>query len=522
MIRKPLRAKPTGRGLQKASTLSLPAPVGGWNVRDPLAAMAPTDAVVLENWFPKANDVELRPGAVSWATGFTSQPLTLMPWNGPSSSKLFAATSTAIYDATAGAAIGASLSTVTNGYLQYTNFQVAGGQYLVAVNGQDKLKLYNGTAWADIDGASVPAITGLPTTSLANVAVACRRLWFVQKSSSSAWYLPVASIGGALVEFPLGAVFGKGGYLVSIGTWTIDGGDGSDDYTVFMSSEGEIAVYKGIDPASSATFAKVGVYYIGEPIGRNCFCKYGGDLLVLCQNGLFPLSKALQSATINRAAALTAKIDTAFTEAATLYSDNPGWQVIAYPQGSFVLVNIPITASYTIQYVMNSITGAWCVFTGWLASAWEVFDKTLYFASDNKTAKAWTGRSDFGAAVVGRAQQAYSTFKNPAKQKHFKLIRPLVVIDGNVTLHVGFDADYAVSDFSSLTTAAPTLGYPWDAANTKWDQVTWGSDNEAKREWATVLAKECYAAAFRLQVATTSVSLKWSATDFVYEVGGIL
>lgn len=482
--------------------------------------MAATDAIVLENWFPRASNVDLRPGCVEWATGFPSSPLTLMPWNGTSASKLYAATAAHIYDATNGAAIGAPLSDVTSGYLQYVNFQVAGGQYLIAVNGQDKLKLCNGTTWQDIDSTTTPAITGLPTTSFSNVAVACKRLWFVQKNSMSAWYLPVAQIGGALAEFPLGMVFSRGGYLVAIGTWTIDGGDGSDDYTVFITSEGEVAVYKGSDPSSATTFSKVGTYYIGEPIGKNCFCKYGGDLLVLCQNGLFPLSKALQSTTINRAAALTAKIDTAFTEAATRYGANPGWQVIAYPKGSFILVNIPVTSTYTLQYVMNSITGAWCVFRGWLANAWEVFDETLYFASDTRTGKAWTGRSDFGAAIVGRAQQAYSYFGLRGRQKHFKLVRPLISIDGAISLYAGFDTDYSLSDFNSISSASPTVGYQWDSA--KWDQVTWGPDVETQKNWATVFAKECYAAAFRLQVSSTSVSLSWSATDFVYEVGGVL
>lgn len=521
MIRQPLLGKPSGRGLQKAATASLPAPVGGWNVRDPLAAMSPKDAILLENWFPKANDVELRPGCQAWATSFPAPPLTLMPWNGPSSGKLFAATATGIYDATAGAAVGASLTPLTSGYLQYTNFQVAGGQYLVAVNGLDKLKLYNGATWADIDSTTTPAITGLATTSLSSVAVASRRLWFVQVNSSSAWYLPVASVGGALTEFPLGAVFSRGGCLVAIGTWTIDGGDGADDYTVFISSEGEVAVYKGTDPASATTFAKVGIYYIGEPIGKNCFCKYGGDLLVLCQNGLFPLSKALQSSTVNRSTALTAKIDTAFTEAAALYGTNPGWQVVVYPQGSFILVNIPVSTGYTIQYAMNSITGAWCVFKGWYAAAWEVFNEDLYFASDTKTAKAWTSQSDFGAAIVGKCKQAYSYFGQSARQKHFKLVRPLIAVSGGVTLSIGFDIDYAVTEAASTTaTLPPVLGDVWNSGH--WDSAVWASSSETKREWATVFVKECYAAAFRLQVSTNSVSLKWSATDFVYEVGGVL
>lgn len=520
MIRQPMVNRGGARGIQNSKTYSLPAPVGGWNVRDPLSAMPPRDAVVLENWFPRASNVTLRPGCAEWATGFATQPLSLMVWNGAATSKLFAVTNAGIYDATAGAAIGAAVSAVTNGYMQSVNVNVAGGSYLIAVNGVDKLKSYDGTTWKDIDAVSVPAITGLATTSLTNVALLKKRLWFVQANSMSAWYLPAGAIAGALAEFPLGSIFGRGGYLVAIGSWTIDGGSGTDDYGVFISSEGEVAVYKGIDPASAATWAHVGTYYIGEPLGKNCFCKYGGDLLILCQNGLFPLSKAMQSSIIDRSAALTAKIDTAFTEAATTYGANPGWQAIAYPQGSFVLVNIPITATYTQQYVMNSITGAWCKFTGMLANAWEVFGETLYFASDTRTAKAWTGRSDFGAAIVGRAQQAYSYFNYRARQKHFKLVRPVVNIDGNATLQIGLDADFQVSNFTSTTTSAPIIGYPWDSA--RWDQVTWGPDSETKRDWATVFARECYAAAFRLQCSTTSVSLEWSATDFVYEVGGVL
>lgn len=518
MLRPPLRKGRSGTAARKSSTKSLPAPIGGWNVHDPLAAMPANDAVFLENWFPQASDVVLRSGAEAWATGFGTPPLTLLPWNGPDTAKLFASTATGIYEVTSQAAIGASVSMVTSGYYQHTNFQTAGGQYLVAVNGTDSLKLYDGTTWQDITGVSIPAITGLATTNLTNVAVSCSRLWFVEKSSSSAWYLPVSAIAGALTEFPLGAVFRRGGHLVAITTWTIDGGDGSDDYTVFMSSEGEVAVYRGTDPASSTTFAKVGVYHIGAPIGKNCFCKHGGDVLVLCRNGLFPLSKALQSANVK--SALTAKIDTAFAEAASLYADNPGWQVVSYPKGSFILVNIPVTESYTIQYVMNSVTGAWCKFTGWLAYAWEVFGTELYFASDIRTAKAWTGRSDFGTAITGLAQQAYNYFDSRALQKHFKLVRPVLSIDGEVTIEVGFDADFADDATASSLTTAPDVSSPWDGSS--WDSAVWGGGSAVKRNWMSAPAKEGYAVAFRLQVTTSSVNIRWSATDFVYEVGGVL
>ena len=45
-----------------AFTTSVPAPIGGWNARDSLANMSPTDAVQLVNWFPTPTDVTMRKG----------------------------------------------------------------------------------------------------------------------------------------------------------------------------------------------------------------------------------------------------------------------------------------------------------------------------------------------------------------------------------------------------------------------------------------------------------------------------
>ena len=526
MLRQPMVGKKRSRGQRVSSTTSVTAPIAGWNTTDPLAAMAPKYAIVLENWFPTPTDLELRKGAVDWTVAFTDATKSLLAWNGAASKKLFAATDTGIYEAVNNAIGGGPHpalipdTPLTKGYVHSTNFSVAGGSFLVVVNGQDKLKLYNGTTWQDIDDVSSPAITGLPTTSLVYVTVAVSRLWFVEKDSMSVHYLPVASIGGALTALPLGQVFTRGGFIVSIGTWTIDGGSGSDDYTVFITSEGEVAVYKGIDPASVSTFSKVGTYYIGEPLGRNCFAKYGGDLLILCQNGLFPLSKALQSANVNRKLTLTNKIDSVFSEVARLYSDQEGWEIVVYPQGNFLLVNVPITETYSEQYVMNTITGAWCKFTGWAATSWKVFDKQLYFTTGQNVALGWTGPNDFGDFIRGAAQQAYNYFNNRGQQKHFKLVRPIVTLNGEVNLQAGLDGDYAMSYFDSISSVTAGANSLWDSAI--WDEAFWAAGYSVKRDWLTVFAQECYSAAFRLQVTTKSVNLRWSATDFVYEVGGVL
>jgi hypothetical protein len=50
---------------QRAVTKVVPAPVGGLNARDALAAMPETDASVMVNFFPFADRVESRTGSPS-------------------------------------------------------------------------------------------------------------------------------------------------------------------------------------------------------------------------------------------------------------------------------------------------------------------------------------------------------------------------------------------------------------------------------------------------------------------------
>ena len=54
---------------QRAKIVSVPAPIGGWNQRDSLAAMPAGDAVILDNWYPTPYDVGVRQGCSAWATG---------------------------------------------------------------------------------------------------------------------------------------------------------------------------------------------------------------------------------------------------------------------------------------------------------------------------------------------------------------------------------------------------------------------------------------------------------------------
>ena len=93
-----------------ASVASLPAPIGGWNARDSLANMEPTDAVTLENFFPTPSSVVMRGGYTKWATGLGGKVQTLMAYSAAASEQLYAiaATTNALYDVTSAGAVGAA------------------------------------------------------------------------------------------------------------------------------------------------------------------------------------------------------------------------------------------------------------------------------------------------------------------------------------------------------------------------------------------------------------------------------
>lgn len=509
-------AKPRPVNEADAGTFGHPAPYGGWNARGNLANMPFTDAIQMDNIFPDVQEVRLRKGSIDWKTGFPSNIKMLLPYAGGSVSKLFASTNSAIYDATAAGAVGGSVDTCTSGQWSYVNFVTAGGTFLVLANGADAVKNYNGTTW------SAPAITGVSPSSLFYVTAHQKRLWFVQNDSMNLWYLPVESIAGAAVQFPVGALFKRGGYVVAIGSWTIDGGAGSNDLFVIATSEGEIAVYQGTDPASSATWNLVGVYSVPLPLGTRPFMDYGGDLLYLSQNGLIPMSELAQSSVIDRSRQVSFKIDGAFLAAAEAYRGNLGWQMSQHKTANFILVNVPVSVdTLSYQFVMNTITKAWCRFTNWNASCWAALGNDLYFAGGSKVYKAWTGSNDSGAPIQGTVVQAYSPL-GMRRQKAISLVRPNIGFSGAVQITLAMDADFrAFKGQTSFNYSPVSSGAIWDVS--LWGTGIWdGGTQVIESNWLTVPAELGDLHSFRLQIGTSESTFSWTSTDFAIKPAGIL
>jgi hypothetical protein len=369
---------------------------------------------------------------------------------------------------------------------------------------------------------TVLGITGVNSNTFINVNMCQNRLFFVQKNSMTFWYLPVESVGGAALDFPLGSIARSGGFLQAMGTWTVDAGYGVDDLSAFVTSMGEVIVYKGTNPSDPTAWSEVGVWQMGQTFSRRCFFKYAGDLLLLTQDGLVPMSAALQSSRLDPRVNLTDKIYYAVSQAATNFYALFGWQINYFASENMLILNIPVGTGYE-QYVMHTITKSWARFTNINAICWEVSgDNKIYFGSNGFVGEFYSDTSDNGSNIVGNCQQAYSYFESRGQLKRFTLIRPILQTDnGFPTVLCGISTDFDTVPLTNQISFNPSLLTlaKWDVA--LWDQAGWGGLLVTTKNWQGVSGLG-FSGSVNINVASQGIDFHWASTDYVMERGGVL
>jgi hypothetical protein len=581
-----------------ADTKTIPAPFGGLNALNALAEMPETDAVTLDNWFPRTTDVVTRNGFVSWATGMTGAVETLVAYRSSTALKMFAVANNSVYDVTANAAVGAAAVTgLTNNRWQYVNFGTIGGRFVYMVNGTDYPLMYDGSTWLKIqggvgvtistitfvgtlatvttstphglvNGATVtvtvagaspasynvtavpinvtsttvftytmattpatnatvvgtftytPSIQGVDPRLLINCDAINSRMWFVEKNSLRAWYLPLNSISGTANVIDLTSLAKQGGSLVGVFTWSTASTFGMVNYTVFVTNEGEVFVYQGYDPASAATWSLASRARVGAPVGYRFWTRIGTDVGIISRDGIIPMTKAMRLDRSQPSDAISYKIVNLINNDVTSYNLNFGWQAQVYPLGGMLIVNVPVVENQVqVQYVMNTITNAWCRYTNLNANCWEFLNDKLFFGSNDGTVyRAEIGASDNGASISAKAKQAFSYLGAPGEQKRFTGARPVVTSQSAGAIAFGIDTDFQDNPIIQAPTialvgGAPLWPFPWPSS--------WGS---ASIVTSTLQAAQGigFAVAPKITANNRVASVSWQATTIAYERGGPL
>jgi hypothetical protein len=512
---------------QSSQTFTVTAPIGGWNAINQLAAMPSNDAVIIDNWFCLPTELQSRKGYTQWlAVGVLGKFESFIVYRGQDGSQfIFAVSNTGtMWDiSTKGGVPSGVFTGLLNARWKYAQVSTSGGTFTVAVNGADNLKLFNGTTWYTVTGASTPyAITGVSTALLSDVILHHRRAWFVQKNSMKCWYLGIDSIAGAANPYDFAPLFKLGGSIAKIETWSLDAGAGMDDYFVVITTTGEIAVFSGTDPSSASTWSLNGVYFCGSPIGgANCTLKYGGDVLLLNKDGLVPLSQWLLSSQVNVKDSISNKIQQKISDATSQYASNYGWQVVLNPPQNMLFVNVPISATESEQYVMNTISGAWSRFTGVNATCWLFVGDNLLFAKEGKIYNFWDGNNDDGAIIATDLLPAFSSFGGTSQIKRFTMARVSMGYDYSFSFSGKINVDFDISTqpeqpYNALNDASAGL---WDVS--LWGEPVWGGDITAFSRWQMASGMGYYGS-FRIKTSTKNSSVRYYATDYVLEGGGVL
>lgn len=469
----------------------VPAPIGGLNSQDSLATMPPTDAILLENLFPQTGGVTYRPMAqgLYTCTGLTES---LMAYNALNGSNLvYAAVSgvgsgkSAIYrvDALAGGAVGApvvggtgnTVTTLINAQMDWTQFGTGALEVLIVTNlNADNLPLiYDGTSWTTqaASGGTYPLSAGPSggNNLLTQVVRYKSRLWYLQGGTFNVFYLPQNVVSGALTPLALGPLFTLGGSIAAMVAVSIDNAAGINDFMAFISTQGEVVMMQGYDPASVSTWSEAGHFFMAKPLGlgRRTWVKMGSDALILCTDGVVPLSAELLTDRLQPGVARTAKVRSLMNNLVLAAGTTFGQQLVYWPEYTALIAQMNQTAiegDGCPQLVQNVQTNAWAKWndantTGdnWGAVCWELCNGFAYFGYSGggsllKAPPQVQGSIDVIAgankSVKYQYQTAYSLLDAP---EHIKMMSGVLLHTANGFGAIASYQAQFVFDYAMLT-----------------------------------------------------------------------
>ena len=534
---------------QRQNTTAVPitAPIKGivaTGIYGDTEALETESAIWLYNLIPGEYGVRVRRGSREYATNIPDKDNVLgavrsmMYYNsvvaGGSQDFFFAVTSKGIYDITAGGAgphTEALLWPVQSdnaGWCSYVNYtNAAGDHYLLVCDEANGYWIFDGTDWTEGN------FTGNPkplATDLVQITEWQGRIWFVERNTARAWFLDPLALTGDITPFDVGSRFKKGGHLVQNTTWTLDDGAGMDDRFVMLSSSGDVLVWVGTDPTTAADMTLQGRWVVGAvPEGRRAMSDWGGDVAILSSLGVTLISSLLSSdTTLVGDAFLTYNITRYIRAEMDKTIDEFGWSIELVPTEGVAVITVPkppFTSREPIQFVVNTITDAWCMFRGLDMVCQEKNNTGYYFGTHDGRAMKYEGAVD-NANLAGDSSLPinfsmlthYTNLGSAGTWKRPQFIRPSWVAAAEPVYNVQIRYDH---DISELGISPPFTTHDialWDQAI--WDRDVWAGTAQSYLETVGVDGMGRYLAVAIRGEATVETS--YIGADLMLDSGGLL
>lgn len=472
-------------------------PSRGMNARDALSLMAPVYGISLVNVLCEQYGLRTRKGYKEWTStlggtgdsGPVGSILVYYPAIG-GTPKVFATRSVNLYDVTAGGTPGAPLlTTLSSLYVTSIMFHNTAGAFLLACADNGGYFYYNGTAWTvPTFGAGTGQIGNIDPAKLCFVMEWKKKVWFVEKDSTHAWYLATSAITGPATMFDFGEHFSRGGKLVALANWTVDGGQGVDDYLIAVSSQGDVVIYQGTDPNSASTFKQQGRWSIGAlPAGRRSVYASGGDVYILSQQGVIPVSKLLaagKDVEVRAKISLSYLVDPIVADQMQRTSQLAGWQIVLLAKEELVVVGMP-DGRYL---AMKTTTDGWSILKDLPYSCFGTYDATIYAGSrDGRVLSGFDGQFDDFKLGVRSGEpvrcEVTPAYQSPSRGKSMTVLmmRPTFLSQVDPTIRFAMLFDYGIPTnviVPSLPTRVPDA---WGVG--LWNSAIWSGSQKPIKRW---------------------------------------
>ena len=484
------------------------APIRGIDSRTILSRGDPLHCIYTYNMVPDIYGMRVRKGyrehAINLDNGAGIAVGTIITFGGADNNqtddRLFAVTNEGIWDVTTQGDVAPVLvldfsdpanggdTTQEAGWGVYTDYTTqAGDQYIFYADSKNGLFQYekNTDTWSRKSD-----VVGPVAENIYFVVVHKRQLWFVEEDSSNAWYLPAASIAGTAQEFAFGSKFKHGGNLAGLFSWTIDGGEGLDDYLVAVGREGDLIPYLGTDPNDANNWSAKGTYYIGAvPTGTQFGTEQGGDLRILSSFGVVSMSDLLQGVDGKNLQELTQTLKISAFIRPELNSTrlDYGWDTRFLPSlGSYLIKSARnVQGNYT-QYVENLTTSGWGIWRDLPMTSIADWAGVVYFGTDDlRVCRMDVNLDDVqlvpadpennGKTIDWSLLTTFQSWGEPTQFKRVKYIRAQFLIGTAVVSQESVARyDFKLNEAKIAEAPPNEEGALWDIA--EWDTAIWSSD----------------------------------------------
>ncbi len=494
------------------SAKAIQAPVGGINSYDAIDDMSENEAVFLDNWIPDAGSCRMRGGSRVFADTGGTDIGTLVSFSYSGGNEFLCCVDDKILDITGGV-----VTSLGSGFGDSRWDTVVFSEKVLFANGIDAPQQWDGTTLAPINftgGITSPEV-------VTGINVYQGRVYYWSNQSTLVYYGEAGGYAGNLGSFDLSFVAKRGGTVAKMFTWSMDAGDGLDDFAVFLMTTGEALVYRGTDPDDVNNWALVGRYKLGQPLGSRCTVSVAGDEIILTRSG-WESFKAIVKLGEGYEASVVRNISGLSRNAARDYSSQANWEALFYPAGAYILINIPVLDGVEYrQHILNSNTGAWSTLSGWKSNTFGVHDQSLFFGSNSGIVyEADVGVSDDGDEILTDALPAYNYLSGRANNKQLTGIRVITTLTDPNDVALSASADYQVPPIPQTTpSSASQTQTPWGSA--------WGSPYEtttraqAKGIWQSKNAFG-YALSYRMAISSKSEEVLWLSTQLMFRDGGLV